>query len=261
MAEQRLDDNGAQYPVSNKWQTKFALLEKVGADKQFIFKAAKAANFKALSFKQRHKISFNLLAFFFGPFYYFGKKMWHKGALLLAMTWLWACLVFIIEISLDSKFANITYWIVPAAICAQLANYDYFRFITQQEKTWPGLPAIFRSTLGIVSSPLLALVLLFSLAWQLMPVQTPQCYSSEVTALVIELSEKELLKHLPTSKSSPLQLTLKAINTTNMDEHTLAYQCAAQLQVDGPDISNSIPVNYSVELIDHGKAFNVSLFL
>ncbi|WP_281556846.1 DUF2628 domain-containing protein [Thalassomonas sp. RHCl1] len=261
MAEQGLADNGSKYQVSDKWQTKFALLEKIGADKQFIFQAARGDGFKALPFKQRQQISFNLFAFLFGPFYYFGKKMWHKGALLLALTWLWSCLIFIVEITLETKLANLAYWIVPAAICAQLANYDYFRFITQQEKTWPGLPTKFTSTAGIIASPLLALGLLFGLAWQLMPVQTPQCYSSEVTELVIELSEKEILKHLAPSETSDLNLTLKAINTTDMDEQTLAYQCAAQLQLDGPDISNSIPVNYSVALIDNGKAFNVSVFL
>ncbi|WDE00779.1 DUF2628 domain-containing protein [Thalassomonas actiniarum] len=261
MAEPGLDDNSSEYQVSDKWRTRFALLEKIGADKQFIFQAAGGDGFKALPFKQRQKISFNLFAFLFGPFYYFGKKMWHKGALLLALTWLWSCLVFIIEMTLETKLASIAYWIVPAAICAQLANYDYFRFITQQEKIWPGLPAMFTSTPGIIASPLLALGLLFGLVWQLMPAQTPQCYSSEVTELVIELSEKEILKHLTSSEASDLNLTLKAINTTDMDQHTLAYQCAAQLHVDGPDISNSIPVNYSVALIDNGKAFNVSVFL
>ncbi|WDE14700.1 hypothetical protein [Thalassomonas haliotis] len=94
-----------------------------------------------------------------------------------------------------------------------------------------------------------------------MPAATPQCYSSAVAELVVELSEKALLKQLAPSKTSPLRLTLSAINTTGMDEYTLAYQCAAQLHVDGPDISNSIPINYSVELIDKGKAFNVSIFL
>ncbi|WDE13532.1 DUF2628 domain-containing protein [Thalassomonas haliotis] len=142
MTEQHLYDKETQYRLSDKWRAKFELLEKVGADKQFIFKAARGASFKALPFKQKQTISFNLLAFFFGPFYYFAKKMWHKGALLLALTWLCACLSFTIEITLNTKLDNILYWIIPATICAQLANYDYFRFIVHQEKFWPGLLAV-----------------------------------------------------------------------------------------------------------------------
>ena len=261
MSEQASDDNTPKYRVSEKWQQRFALLAKIGADEQFIFNAMAGTAFKDLPFKQRQKITFNLLAFFFGPLYYFAKKMWHKGALLLALTWLWSCLVFLAEIALGTELPGIAYWILPAVICAQLANYDYFRFIAQGEKVWTALPALLRAPPGIIASPLLAFTLLFSLTLGLMPATTPQCYSKDVTDVVLELSKEEILKRLTASNPSAFDWTLTAINTTDINEQTSAYQCAAQLHVAGPDISNSIPVNYSVELLNDGKAFNVSVFL
>ncbi|WDE03652.1 DUF2628 domain-containing protein [Thalassomonas viridans] len=258
MSEQT-SDNKATYQVPATWQEKFALLEQIGADRQFLFKAMATAEFKGLSFKQRQKITFNLPGFFFGPFYYFAKKMWHKGALLLVLTWLWCSLLFLAEVALNITLVSAAYWILPAVICAQLASYDYFRLITRGEKTWPGLPAILTAPAGVTASPVLAFLWLFTLTFNLMPAQTPQCYSKDVTDIVLQLSEEEITKRLSVASSPAIELTLTAINTTDSNEQ--AYQCAAQLQMTGSDVSRSIPVSYSVEFIDDGQAFNVSVFL
>ena len=209
MSEQITNHNIPGGKLSDSWLKKFNLLAKIGADEQFIFKAMSGDKFKDLPFIDRQKITLNIFAFFFGPLYYFSKKMWHKGALLLAVTWLWACLLFLVELLADIALANIAYWIVPAVLCAQLANYDYFRFISQKEKVWQQLPAIFTGKAGVISSPLIAFSLLIGLTLGLTPAKTPECYNSEVTEMVIDLAKNEALNRLAikkTDRSKPITI-------------------------------------------------------
>lgn len=52
------------------WQERFELIEKAGGPKLPLI--------RTLSFKERLKM-FNVMGFFFGPFYYFVKGMWKKA--------------------------------------------------------------------------------------------------------------------------------------------------------------------------------------
>ena len=61
--------------VSDSWNQKFAVLEKIGANEGL---KAYSDNYKSLTFGERFRVGFNILAFIFGPFYYFAKKCGSK---------------------------------------------------------------------------------------------------------------------------------------------------------------------------------------
>lgn len=150
--------------VSDAWKTKFDILQKVGADEQFIYKAMSTTEYKRLSFREKNKISFNILAGLFGPFYYFSKTMWAKGAVILGATWILAALLTLVEAVIGVALPAVVYWIPSAVICTQLANYDYFRKVLHGEKMWSGLPDIFSKPVGAIGLPLVALVLLLGIS-------------------------------------------------------------------------------------------------
>ncbi|RUR51302.1 DUF2628 domain-containing protein [Vreelandella populi] len=147
--------------LSKVWQHKFDLFEKVGSDHQSIYRAMGTSEYKALGFRDKQRISFNVWAFLFGPLYYFVKKMWAKGLLILAFIWLLATVFTLVEVALGTRFPDVVYWIPGAVIFAQLANHDYYRKIMKDEGIWPNMPAFFHKPLGLIIAPIGALLLLF----------------------------------------------------------------------------------------------------
>ena len=66
-------------PVSESWKMRFKAIQKAGGPKR--------QNLKDLTADEKRKaVGLNLLAFFFGPFYYLVKGMWKKGITLLAIS-------------------------------------------------------------------------------------------------------------------------------------------------------------------------------
>lgn len=163
MSETATTENNIPLNVSDAWRTKFEILEKIGADEQSIYKAMSSVEYKGLSFKEKQKVNFNILAFFLGPFYYFSKKMWAKGAVILAAIWVLAALLILVEVVVGASLPDVLYWIPSAVICAQLANYDYFRHVTHGEKMWRGMPDFLSKPIGAIGFPLVALVLLLGM--------------------------------------------------------------------------------------------------
>lgn len=155
-------ENNVKLNVSESWKKKFEIFKNIGADKQFIFKAMATDEYKGLGFKEKQMIGTNGWALIFAAFYYFSKKMWAKGATILGASFIWAVLLTLVEIIWGTPFpswANIGLSLVPGLVCSQLANYDYFRFVTQSEKMWNGFPRFMSKPLGALVFPLLALVL------------------------------------------------------------------------------------------------------
>lgn len=154
-----------QQELSKAWQHKFELLEKVGADHQSIYRAMGTVEYKALGFRDKQRITFNVWAFIFGPLYYFVKKMWVKGLLILAFIWLLATALTLVEVALGFSIPDVVYWIPTAVICAQLASHDYYRKIMKDETAWPGTPVFFTKPMGLVIAPVSALILLFGVSF------------------------------------------------------------------------------------------------
>lgn len=117
-----------ELPVSDSWKTRFRIIEKAGG--------VKLPQFKALSFGERMKINFGILAFLFGPFYYLAKGMWKKAITLFALC---VVLVVILGALLEwaglGRFANSLGYGV-AAIFAVRANLDYYKKMVLKQNGW-----------------------------------------------------------------------------------------------------------------------------
>lgn len=114
--------------VSDSWKLKFRLLRKAGVPG--------LKNLKALAPGERVKIGFNVLAFLFGPLYYFAKGMWKKALSLFV-----ACVIGIValEVILGCfglyRVANALGYGV-AAIFAVRANVDYYKKMVLGDNGW-----------------------------------------------------------------------------------------------------------------------------
>ncbi len=115
-------------PVSDTWKNKFYLIEKAGG--------VKMTAFKSLSFGERMKFSFNILAFLFGPIYYAVKGMWKKG-LLMFVVGVVAIVVLsmVMELMGLGRMANALGYGV-SAVFAMRANIDYYKKMVLGDNGW-----------------------------------------------------------------------------------------------------------------------------
>jgi hypothetical protein len=160
MSETETIENGNIPVMSDTWEKRFNLLKKIGADEKFLYQAMKSSEFKELSFKEKNSVYSNLLAFLFGPLYYFSKNMWIKGAIFLGFSWLLMSVFTIIELAFDTELPIAVYYMPTAVLCTQLANYDYFRKVMYGEKIWGGFPSIFEKPVVAIGFPVVALLTL-----------------------------------------------------------------------------------------------------
>jgi len=115
-------------PVSDGWKRKFRLIQKAGGPKQ--------TQFKSLTSGERMKISFNILAFLFGPIYYIVKGMWKKGlALFGACFGVLVVLSVLLELAGLGKVANALGY-GAAALFAVRANIDYYKKMVLGDNGW-----------------------------------------------------------------------------------------------------------------------------
>jgi hypothetical protein len=115
-------------PVSDNWKAKFFLLEKAGG--------VKMASIKALSTSERMKITFNLVAFLFGPIYYVVKGMWKKGLAIFGASLVVVLVIgFFMELAGLSRFANALGY-GAAAFYAIRANVDYYKKMVLKQNGW-----------------------------------------------------------------------------------------------------------------------------
>lgn len=245
--------------VSDSWNQKFSVLEKTGANEGL---KAYFDNYKSLSFGERFKVGFNILAFIFGPFYYFAKKMWLKGAFLFGAIISLNIVLTLIETALDTTFPMVIYQIPGAAICASLANYDYYRFCKQQETMWGGLPAIFSKQSGAVGFPVAAFFVLIFISSGLFGSGVPKCGDSETVTLVKQIADREMGTQLGREAANIFSYKVGAIRTTSTNEQTGSHACSAQLGITASNTgeTNEIPITYTVEATDDGEEFYVNVF-
>jgi hypothetical protein len=118
----------AGLPVSEAWKTRFQFLEKAGG--------VKMPRLKALGTGERMKLSFNILAFLFGPFYYLAKGMWKKAIALFVVC---AAAVLVLAVLLEmagfGQFGKSLGYGV-AAIFAVRANIDYYKKMVLGQNGW-----------------------------------------------------------------------------------------------------------------------------
>jgi len=90
--------------------------------------------------------------------------------------------------------------------------------------------------------------------------EAPNCSDSDTTDLVIEIANKELVKSLGEEKTKSIKLSVETIRTKKVNKEVGSFECAADLKIEGPNGSNSLPITYTSELTDDGDSFYVNVF-
>ena len=140
----------ADVEVAKGWKSRFELMDRIKAGDPSWLGDREAI--KGLAAGDLSRLHFNVLAFFFGPFYYFAKGMWAKGALMWIAVILVASLLILVE-SLPTAVFFVQY--VPFAV---YANYDYYHKVRRNEKFWPFLPP------ALASAPVVGILLVAAMA-------------------------------------------------------------------------------------------------
>lgn len=113
--------------VSEVWQAKFSLIDKAGGPTW--------KNVRQLSNRERRKLSFNVLAFIFGPFYYLVKGMWRKAITLTAVGIVASLLLNYLLTSLGIEF-QIPDGLLVMCLAASRANFDFYKKVVLSDKRW-----------------------------------------------------------------------------------------------------------------------------
>jgi hypothetical protein len=114
--------------LSQGWYERFAIIDKAGGPS--------LPKLKELSFGERWKISFNFLAYIFGPIYYAIKGMWRKGLSLLAIS---IAMALLLELALDALGQGLLAQFsgyAAAVIFAVKANTDYYKKTMYGDDEW-----------------------------------------------------------------------------------------------------------------------------
>ncbi|WP_404382057.1 hypothetical protein [Caenispirillum salinarum] len=88
----------------------------------------------------------------------------------------------------------------------------------------------------------------------------PACSDTETVDLVLEIARDSLLEQAGAEIANKVDMSLNAIRTTDANETTGAFECAAELEFTGPGGSNSIDITYLSELVDSGDEFYVTVW-
>lgn len=163
MSERTTETPKPEINVSKKWEEKFELFEKIDADDKLIRKFFRSPAFRELDRKSRNKLRWNDMAIGLGPFYYFLKRMWLKGAVLLGVVYMLSALLALVGIAVGIPTPLFLCWLASAFVCGQLGNYDYYRHVRFGDKMWSFMPAFLSTPMGATAcavGPLLLIVAL-----------------------------------------------------------------------------------------------------
>lgn len=118
------------FTVSPSWQKRFDFFNTYGLPNST--PESKAA-YQALTFLERLKLTSNILAFLFGPIYFFVKGMWRKGLTLLGIFFAVEVVLVVLNVS-DTLVRAIGFGL--AAIAMTTANYAYYLHVVRGSQSW-----------------------------------------------------------------------------------------------------------------------------
>ena len=118
------------FTVSPSWQKRFDFFNAYGLPNST---PESRAAYRALSFMERLKLSSNILAFLFGPIYFFVKGMWRKGLTLLGIFFVVEVVLVVLDVP-DSLVRGIGFGL--AAIGMTTANYAYYLHVVRGSRSW-----------------------------------------------------------------------------------------------------------------------------
>ncbi|MCB9440863.1 MAG: DUF2628 domain-containing protein [Mycolicibacterium sp.] len=117
------------------WQRRFAFFDAYGMPNSS--PEARQA-FRALPFGTRMRLNSNILAFLFGPIYFFVKGMWRKGLTLLAA----GLAIGVLDVAVfgdlavgNNSLQGALNLLVPLTAMVT-ANYSYYRHVVQHSVSW-----------------------------------------------------------------------------------------------------------------------------
>ena len=116
--------------MSPSWQKRFDFFNAYGLPNST---PESRAAYRALSFMDRLKLSSNILAFLFGPIYFFVKGMWRKGLTLLGIFFAVEVVLVVLDVP-DSLVRGIGFGL--AAIAMTTANYAYYLHVVRGSRSW-----------------------------------------------------------------------------------------------------------------------------
>ncbi|WP_166905159.1 DUF2628 domain-containing protein [Mycobacterium sp. DL440] len=122
-----------QTPVENlsdSWRWKFDFFNTYGLPSAS--PEAKAA-YRNLSLMAKLRLTSNILAFLFGPLYYFVKGMWRKGLTLLALVIAVAVVLVVLDVS-DTIGRAVSFGVF--ALAMSTANYAYYLHVVRGSQSW-----------------------------------------------------------------------------------------------------------------------------
>lgn len=113
--------------ISKGWQAKFSLIDQAGGP---TWKQT-----RQLPKREQRKLSFNILAFIFGPFYYLVKGMWRKAITLSAVGIVVTLALNYLFTALGLEF-QIPEGLLVMGLAASRANFDYYKKVVLADKQW-----------------------------------------------------------------------------------------------------------------------------
>lgn len=122
-----------QTPVENlsdSWRWKFDFFNTYGLPSSS--PEAKAA-YRNLSFMTKLRLTSNILAFLFGPIYFFVKGMWRKGLTLLGLNIAVTAVLVVLDVG-DSISRGINIGVF--ALAMSTANYAYYLHVVHGSQSW-----------------------------------------------------------------------------------------------------------------------------
>lgn len=116
--------------MSPSWQKRFDFFNAYGLPNST---PESRAAYRALSFMDRLKLTSNILAFLFGPIYFFVKGMWRKGLTLLGIFFAVEVVLVVLDVP-DSLVRGIGFGL--AAIAMTTANHAYYLHVVRGSQSW-----------------------------------------------------------------------------------------------------------------------------
>lgn len=113
--------------ISKRWLAKFSLIDQAGGPTR--------KQIRQLPKRAQRKLSFNILAFIFGPFYYLVKGMWRKAITLSAVSIVATLALNYIFTSVGLDF-QIPEGLLAMGLAASRANFDYYKKVVLADKQW-----------------------------------------------------------------------------------------------------------------------------
>ena len=219
--------------LNDKWKERFEILDNI--EGQYLKRGGE------LSGSDRAKISFRFFALIFGPGYYLFHRMWHKGLILLILSYITSLLFSILDFDLSPDLA----FVPVCAICAALATSDYYHKVVHDEKVWPFLSSVPQFLLSVPAMFVyLVAIISIKIAIFLGPQGVPNCGDDEAVTLVKNLYNDHVTRLSIEQTFDRSVNQVNQIRTLAKNEETGASVCDAQITTNqGYQVRVSYTVN------------------